>query len=126
MSLVATALAFTGNEGQVVNTQPTQEQVYITAQFREIEPREYLRELAGPDFELLDRIIYCESGWKASAQNKTSSAGGLFQFLDSTWDRYSDLGMEKYNPYDNIRAGIALYKNEGTAPWDSSLGCWKK
>lgn len=93
---------------------------------REITPQEYLREQAGPDFELLNFIIICESGWKTNAQNPRSSAGGLFQFLDSTWNRTASPGWEKYDPYRNIDAGIALFKKEGTDPWKESEGCWKR
>ena len=92
---------------------------------REITPQDYLRKQAGEDFELLNRIIICESGWRADAQNPISSAGGLFQFLDSTWARTASPGWEKYNPYRNIDAGIALYNKEGTAPWTESESCWK-
>lgn len=123
-SAVAAVSVLPGNQGDVAKTEPTYSEVFIPAQTRTIEPRDYLRELAGPDFELLDRIVWCESGWKPTAQNQHSTAGGLFQFLDSTWARYSNPQMEKYNPYDNIRAGIALYKKEGTAPWNSSRSCW--
>lgn len=30
-------------------------------------------------------IIQCESTWKPTARNPTSTAGGLFQFLAGTW-----------------------------------------
>jgi membrane-bound lytic murein transglycosylase MltF len=36
-------------------------------------------------WKYFDQIIIKESGWKSNAQNPTSSAYGLAQFLDSTW-----------------------------------------
>ena len=95
------------------------------AQQTKLSPREYLKELAGPNFALLDKIVVCESGWKSDAQNKTSSAGGLFQFIDNTWIKYSSPSWEKYNPYDNIKAGVALYNKEGVVTWNESRNCWK-
>ena len=116
VSIVITLQGLAGNGTQVTNTD--------SAQQTKLSPQEYLRELAGPDFELLNTIVICESGWKNSAQNKTSSAGGLFQFLDSTWSRYSSPSWDKYDPYQNIDAGIALFKKEGTKPWLESFSCW--
>lgn len=92
-------------------------------------PQEYLalrayQEDIADSIPLLERIIVCESGWKPEAQNSISSAGGLFQFLDSTWARYANEGWEKYNPQNNIDAGIKLFKAKGTSPWLASKGCW--
>jgi muramidase (phage lysozyme) len=36
----------------------------------------------------LSWIIQKESSWNNNAQNKTSTAYGLFQFLDKTWAGY--------------------------------------
>lgn len=32
------------------------------------------------------RVAGCESGYDPKAKNSSSTAGGLFQFLDSTWN----------------------------------------
>lgn len=125
VGLVTTLSVFTGNEVQVVNTQSSSPQDSITI-IKEVSPQDYLRSIAGKDFDLLNTIIICESGWHADAQNKTSSAGGLFQFIDSTWSRYASPGWEKYDPYRNIDAGWALYQKEGTNPWLASKSCWSK
>jgi hypothetical protein len=42
----------------------------------------------GADGEFLKRIAYAESKFNPSLQAKTSSAGGLFQFIDGTWKEY--------------------------------------
>lgn len=123
MSVVTTLSVVAGNDVRVAN----HPEVYIpNVVVQEITPQEYLKEHAGSDFELLSRIIVCESGWKPAAQNKVSTAGGLFQFLDSTWSRTASSSWEKYNPYRNIDAGIALFKKEGTQPWKESESCWKR
>ena len=43
----------------------------------------------GEQWEALSWIIQKESGWKPNAQNKTSTAYGLFQFLDMTRTSYN-------------------------------------
>lgn len=40
---------------------------------------------SGAEWDALNHIINSESGWNPNAQNPTSTAYGLFQFLNSTW-----------------------------------------
>lgn len=61
-----------------------------------------------PDSAL--RIASVESGFDPSAQNKQSSAGGLFQFVDSTWDDYAP-GKSKYDAEANADAGMRLMRD---------------
>lgn len=42
----------------------------------------------GDQFAALDALINAESGWNPNAQNPTSTAYGLGQFLNSTWKGY--------------------------------------
>lgn len=42
----------------------------------------------GEQWEALSWIIQKESSWNNNAQNPTSTAYGLFQFLDKTWAGY--------------------------------------
>lgn len=42
-------------------------------------------QVVGADYKFMLTCAYRESGFKANAQAGTSSAGGLFQFIDSTW-----------------------------------------
>lgn len=86
-------------------------------------PQEYLAELAGKDFELLSKIIWCESGWKPLAKNPNSTASGLFQFIASTWNSWGEGNV--FDSYDNIRAGVKLYQAQGTRPWLESKSCWQ-
>lgn len=44
----------------------------------------------GAQWSDLDRLIMKESGYKNTAQNPTSTAFGIGQFLDSTWKNYGE------------------------------------
>lgn len=69
------------------------------------------------------RIIECESRGDPWADNPTSTAAGLFQFLRSTWDNgpAPALGLPSYDsgapyvPEWNIQAAAWLYENWGGA-----------
>jgi hypothetical protein len=72
------------------------------------------------------RIIACESKGDPWAKNDYSSAAGLFQFLQDTWDRgpAPALGLGSYasgavyDPASNVRAAAWLYANwGGTSQW---------
>lgn len=72
-----------------------------------------------------------ESGGRAGAQNPVSSAGGLFQITDGTWDAamqklgvplattQSDRNAQKYNPELNTRA-MRQINTEAAAALDSA------
>jgi len=58
----------------------------------------------GTQWSALRALIMGESGFNPNAQNPTSSAYGIFQFLDSTWGA---VGARKIsNPFDQIVAGL--------------------
>lgn len=67
------------------------------------------------------RVANCESGLRSTAQNSISSAGGIYQFIDSTWEstkiRMEEPDLVKYNAYDNIKAGLWLASNDGWRHW---------
>ena len=59
----------------------------------------------GEQWAALDWIVQHESSWNPTAQNPTSTAYGLFQFLDSTW---ATVGASKTSdPSAQIQAGLA-------------------
>ncbi|WJN62987.1 hypothetical protein [Streptomyces phage phiScoe25] len=73
-------------------------------------PREIGRELAaergwtGAEWVALEQLWTNESGWNPHAQNPTSTAYGIAQFLDSTWAGY---GIPKTsNARLQIKAGL--------------------
>ena len=71
--------------------------------------QEYARKLArqmfGPgQWDDLNALVSQESGWNPQADNPTSTAYGLFQFLDSTRENYG-LPLNA-NPRRQVRAGL--------------------
>ncbi len=100
------------------------------------EPREYLWQVVGYDhefFDLADRIIIAESGWKPDIKNASSSASGLFQFLDSTFEHYCieyyqfavDMN-QKNNPYIQIDCAIHMIADGGLRHWSESEHLWDR
>lgn len=75
-------------------------------------------------------IAECESQFNPEAQSKTSSAGGIFQFVNGTWiGVMKQMGLPtttpKTDPHFNIEAGIYLLEREGDKHWNASKACWK-
>lgn len=98
---------------------------------RDPTPKEYLAELAGNNFELLSKIIWVESGWRIDAQNKTSTASGLAQFLDSTFLTYCvnkyqlTTSLEfKNDPYIQIECMVKMVNDGGLSHWNASRHLW--
>ncbi len=98
-------------QAPVANIQP--EVVYTV-----VSPKEYAQNLTETTFgadqwDYVEMIVYKESGWNHTAQNPTSTAYGLFQFLDATW---GNVGGEKTSdPYLQIEYGVKyIYKRYGT------------
>lgn len=71
-------------------------------------------------------IIYCESKGDPNAKNRYSSAGGLAQYLDSTWANTPEgrMGQSKYDPNAAISAMTRQIAMFGTSPWNASRSCW--
>lgn len=61
------------------------------------------------------KIAFCESKFDPNAKNKTSTASGLFQFLNSTWKAYGS--GDVFDPVDNINSAIHLFKKKGFNSW---------
>lgn len=60
------------------------------------------------------RVGACESHLTATSQNRTSTAAGVFQFLDSTWARAGVPGFSVLDPYANAIAAARLVHNDGS------------
>ena len=78
---------------------------------------------------LAERIIQCESSWRPNAKNPSSSAYGLGQFIDGTWDYVQKkwgVELDRDNPDDQMYAVVRLLKEEGTKHWKESEYCWNK
>jgi len=62
----------------------------------------------------LNQLWQRESGWNPNAQNPTSTAYGIAQFLNSTW---ASTGIAKTSdPYRQIDAGLIYIKNRYGSP----------
>lgn len=60
-----------------------------------------------PEYMLRKAGIEAGAGLDPRAQNPNSSAGGLFQFVDKTWQQYGR-GGDKYDPAANADAAARL------------------
>lgn len=85
--------------------------------------KDYFEEEAaklGIDTRLPNCIIQIESGWNHRAQNKTSSAYGIGQFLDRTWERTGERmerELDRKYVYDQIDAFLWLFNKDGYTHW---------
>jgi hypothetical protein len=69
---------------------------------------------AGDQFSCLENLWGKESGWNPNAQNPTSTAYGIPQFLDSTW---AGTGIAKTSDgYRQIDAGLIYIENRFGSP----------
>lgn len=120
-------------ETEAVNTPilPAGEVIGVLPLARTLTPKEFLYKFGGVDARHLDRIIYCESQWKALAESETSTALGLAQFLYGTWvSTRKQMGIDsdpqlRANPYESIRTMLYLYQRQGDNPWLASQHCWE-
>ncbi|WJN62753.1 hypothetical protein [Streptomyces phage phiScoe15] len=90
-------------------------------------PREHGRRIAaefgwtGAQWVALEDLWTRESGWNPTAQNPTSTAYGIAQFLDSTWAGY---GIPKTSdPELQIRAGCRYIRARYGLP-SNALAFW--
>jgi len=67
-----------------------------------------------PQWAAIDRLIQKESSWNPNAQNPTSTAYGLFQFLNSTWGSVG--GTKTSNPGLQAQYGLQYVKNRYGTP----------
>lgn len=70
-------------------------------------------------------VIYAESRGDATAQNPTSTASGLYGFLDSTWQTVTGLpgSASEYSAAQQTAAFERLYAEVGTSAWAPFDGC---
>lgn len=60
-------------------------------------------------YECYDKLIFKESSWNPHAQNPKSTAYGLGQFLNKTWDLVPQ--SKTSNPYDQLDAMFYYVEN---------------
>lgn len=78
----------------------------------------------------LERIAWCESQNRPDAKNPHSSASGLFQFLNSSWESYgkelwgSTEGKSVFSKKDSTELAYYVASRYGYGSWSSSFACW--
>jgi hypothetical protein len=70
-------------------------------------------------------VIRAESGGNPDAQNPSSTASGLYGFLDTTWEAVTGTPgpARDYSVAEQTAAFDKLYAEDGTAPWSAYDGC---
>lgn len=84
------------------------------------------------DLETFTKLIWCESRFDPEARNPHSTATGLAQFLDGTWQWVDELGapfthLGRTDPRGNAFTAAWLIAREdlgGIGHWNESRGCW--
>jgi hypothetical protein len=100
---------------------------------RVLTPQEFLKQeiidngLTGRDYLIMKEIIQCESGWQQRWPDGTIKVSngniGLAQINKGAHHvEYERLGLDPYDPYDNIRYAIILYKRGGIIAWKQWSG----
>ncbi len=83
----------------------------------------------GVSADLMYRIIKAESGGRANAKSKISTATGCSQFTSATWidtQKHFGKGYQVTNPEHNVEA-MAWWISEGhIEKWDASKSVWSK
>lgn len=77
--MIASLFLYEGREGHMTTVQTLQKNPHIEQALRTASIR------TGADFDYLLKTAMRESSLKTNAKSKTSSAQGLFQFIDQTW-----------------------------------------
>lgn len=75
-------------------------------------------------------IVSCESNSNPTAQNRSSTASGLFQFINGTWAAYGGREFAPTAKQATIEEQYVIaeraYAREGTRPWNASKDCWSR
>jgi len=73
------------------------------------------------EFYYLDQLVYLESKWDPQAQNPHSTAYGIGQFIDQTWET---VGYAKTDdPFIQVDAMIDYVKNR-YGSFEAALTAW--
>lgn len=76
----------------------------------------------GAQWSALNALIMGESGWNNNAQNPTSTAYGIGQFLNSTW---ATVGLQKSSDAGTQIAGLLQYVRQSYGDPINALSKWQ-
>jgi hypothetical protein len=81
--------------------------------------RGYARSMvSAKEYKALEELIMLESSWNPNAQNKKSTAYGLGQFIDQTWEQ---VGIEKSADYRIQLIASHKYVMDRYGSWQKAL-----
>lgn len=109
------ALQANRNLRRILNTRPSVQEAVTIASL-----------VSGVDRAHIWNVVKCESGGNPLVTNRSGSdAGGLVQYLGSTWRAtpFGRAGLDRYSAYANVIQG-ALAMRHSMAPWAASRHCW--
>lgn len=109
------ALQANRNLRRILNTKPSVQEAVTIASL-----------VSGVDRAHIWNVVRCESGGNPLVTNRSGSdAGGLVQYLGSTWraTTFGRAGLDRYSAYANVIQG-ALAMRHSMAPWAASRHCW--
>ena len=80
---------------------------------------------AFPDAPIMVKVAECESELLPHADRAGLHVDvGLFQINQVHLSRLSELGLDRWDPVDNITYARMLYDEAGLTPWSMSKYCW--
>lgn len=74
----------------------------------------------GQNPALVRDIVSCESGYDEKAKNPNSSAKGLMQVIDGTWEYFNCQG-DVLDAEDNLVCGMKILSESGKHHWEQCL-----
>ncbi|CAH1193697.1 Tail tape measure protein [Brevibacterium phage Rousseau] len=81
--------------------------------------------IGGARWKALDYIVSRESGWNPKAQNPSSTASGLGQFINSTSRAYMGGSPMKKYPFDDQLKGVIKYTDDRYGGLGPAMKFWK-
>jgi len=76
----------------------------------------------------IKKMVWCESKGDPNAKNRYSTAGGLAQYLDSSWagTPQGQAGLSKYDPQAATEAIVVDVSQGLERKWNASRSCWTR
>jgi hypothetical protein len=113
------------------NTVPLSSGTYNGRNYSKEEVQQLIRDYSaqyGISADLPLRVANCESGFNQVSKNRSSTASGVFQYLNSTWI-HTDAGKSDISVFDadaNVHMAIKSIASGGIGNWSASKSCWSK